>query len=503
MVMAMNSRDFVRRGTMRYLRVTLTGTRRAVLVALLLVAPAVSWAITRGPDPGGYTATDATVYSFVDISGASGGTSILADTDDGAAALTLPFTFQFYGHGYTLVCVSSNGALYFTTSAGFCSGIVDFANTDLTTTSPPGDTPALLPFWTDLSFQVAGAGAVFYQAFGVLGSRRFVVQWNNAYPDGSPNPVTFQAILFEGSNNVLFQYKTVALGLGNPANNGAQATVGIRNAGALDSTDALGNPVLGNHQQIEWSSGAPVLSDNTALLFSGSSDTTAPVTTSILSGPLGSNGWYTGSVQVSLSASDPDSPVAGTSYQVDGGSTLTYSAPFTVFGDGVHHLSYSSTDPAGNHESPKTSDIKIDETPPSVTARARPPVLWPANGKTKLVTVSGMVRDAVSGVDRNSARFVVTDEYGKVQPTGGISLASNGRYSFNVSLVASRDRRDRDGRKYTITCSAKDIAGNLRSVSAVVTVPHDMGEHKDRDDDRGEGKDDDREEKDEKEKKDK
>jgi hypothetical protein len=230
--------------------------RRSARLVLLTIVAVASSAATKGPDAGGYTASDAVVYSLVDISGTGGGASVLGGIDDGVAALTLPFSFQFYGHAYTSVCASANGALYFVDAASACSGFNDFANTDLTSTATPNDLAAALPFWTDLTFQVPGAGAVFYQTLGVPGGRRFIVQWNNAYPQGSPNPVTFQVVLTEGTNRILFQYQTVGLGGVNPASNGGQATVGIRNAGGLTS-----------QQQIEWSFDAPVIADNSALVF--------------------------------------------------------------------------------------------------------------------------------------------------------------------------------------------------------------------------------------------
>ena len=51
--------------------------RAAACAALLASASIVSWAATKGPDAGGYSGTDETVYSFVDISGTGGGVSIL------------------------------------------------------------------------------------------------------------------------------------------------------------------------------------------------------------------------------------------------------------------------------------------------------------------------------------------------------------------------------------------------------------------------------------------
>jgi hypothetical protein len=226
----------------------------AAVLAVVLIASAITEAVTRGPDAGNYTATDATVYSFVDISG--GGASILADTDDGTATLTLPFPFQFYGIARTLLCVSSNGAAYFVSAIAECAGIVDFANTDLSTTSPPGDRAGLFPFWSDLTFDQPGAGAVFYQTVGAPGSRKFIIQWHKAYPSGSASPVTFQMLLSEGSGQVLFQYQAVNLGAENPASKGGAATIGSRDKDALLTGEYL-----------QWSIGVPVIENESAILI--------------------------------------------------------------------------------------------------------------------------------------------------------------------------------------------------------------------------------------------
>ena len=260
MVTAMSNWTRTQRGAMRDTIPTSRRIRFALFLAVFFLAPILGFAATRGPDAAGYTGTDSTVYSFVDLAGASGSASTLSGTDDGTAVLTLPFAFRFYGVDYTQVCVSSNGALYFITSSNACSGINDFANVDLSSTMPPGDLPGVLPFWSDLTFQVAGGGAVFYQTTGAAGARRFVVQWDKAYPQDSPNPVTFQVILSEGTNTVLFQYKEVDFGSGNPASQGGEATIGIRNIGAP-----------ANLRQIAWSFDAHVIANESALLFSPSS----------------------------------------------------------------------------------------------------------------------------------------------------------------------------------------------------------------------------------------
>jgi hypothetical protein len=119
--------------------------------------------------------------------------------------------------------------------------------------------------------------------------------------------------------------------------------------------------------------------------------------------------------------------------------------------------------------------IATETIPPAITVSASPSSLWPPNGKMVPVTISGSITDTVDGVNAATAAFAVTDEYGSVQPSGSITLGSGGSYSFTISLQASRQGSDKDGRQYTIVVSAQDSAGNLGSASTVVTVPHDQG----------------------------
>ena len=116
----------------------------------------------------------------------------------------------------------------------------------------------------------------------------------------------------------------------------------------------------------------------------------------------------------------------------------------------------------------------VDATGPTVTATA-PGTLWPPNGKTIPVLVRGTISDSGSGVNRSSARFAVTDEYGAVQPSGSIVVAADGSFTVSVPLVADRLGADADGRKYTIVVTARDNAGNTGSATVVVNVPHDQG----------------------------
>src|SRR5207247_8598564 len=76
--------------------------------------------------------------------------------------------------------------------------------------------------------------------------------------------------------------------------------------------------------------------------FSLAVDTTPPASTISLFGTAGANGWYLSNVTGYLSASDALSGVANLSYQIDGGSWLSYNDPF-VLGEGVHAVAYSAS----------------------------------------------------------------------------------------------------------------------------------------------------------------
>src|SRR5207248_229422 len=77
-------------------------------------------------------------------------------------------------------------------------------------------------------------------------------------------------------------------------------------------------------------------------------DVTAPTTTA--SDGANAAGWNKSAATVTLTAADPaladgsaGSGVAATVYTVDGGAVQTYTAPFTVAGEGVHTVTFAST----------------------------------------------------------------------------------------------------------------------------------------------------------------
>lgn len=122
-----------------------------------------------------------------------------------------------------------------------------------------------------------------------------------------------------------------------------------------------------------------------------------------------------------------------------------------------------------------TSISGITQVPPRVNCQATPTVLWPPDGQSVLVTVKGSITSGTQGLNPGTAKYVVVDKYGIVQPSGSVALDSSGTFSFGVPLSAARYGDDSNGRTYTITISVRDNIGNLGSCPVIITVPHDQG----------------------------
>ena len=161
-------------------------------------------------------------------------------------------------------------------------------------------------------------------------------------------------------------------------------------------------------------------------------DTTKPVTTDNAPG-----GWQDESVTVTLTATDPlgvdPSGVAHTYYKVGAGSftegmSVLIGAPADHSNDGVHTISYYSTDNAGNIESTKTVDVRIDTTPPVIASHAD--VTAEATSALGAVVsyTSPATSDAVDGAG-----------------TATCAPASGTQFALSDT---------------TVTCNATDVAGN-------------------------------------------
>ena len=371
---------------------------------------------TIGPDAFGYTGTDAVPFAFEDI--ASTGTLTLAGTDDGVFTAPLGFSFSFYGTSWTSVSWSTNGLISFNgTNAQFSNG-------NLAVTRVIGDRPSIAVLWDDWQFLAGVSEGCYYETRGAAGSRRFILQWSGAMGfEPTSQTVTYQAILYEGSNAIVMQYLDVDSGdLGSL---GALATVGIR--------DTNGQV---NGRNLVWSFNSGVLSNGLALRFQTAQSDVDPPVVSIVS-PLDGSVVSASSVLVTANVSDAGTSTvtslpAGVSGSLpSGGGTV---AGTVAVAEGPNTITVNAVDGSGNTAATSIT-VHRDSVAPSILS------VSPADG-----SVLGLP-DASFVVEVSDTFPVILSVAGLVQtlPAGG------GLATFPVTLAEGEN---------VVFVSATDTAGN-------------------------------------------
>jgi|GEM_PF-1635027 len=190
-------------------------------------------------DPINYT-NETTSYSWIDITGTGTDTGITGDDDD--ALIDIGFTFTLFNSTHSQVRISSNGYMTFGIEG------TDWSNDDIPSINDPDD--YIAPFWDDLDPSMGGT--IYYEVQGTEPNRMFIVEWHGIPHYYTIGDITFEAILYEGSNEIKFQYKDVDFGDSN-YDNGASATVGLENE---DGTDG-----------VKFSYNSPSIYNGLAILF--------------------------------------------------------------------------------------------------------------------------------------------------------------------------------------------------------------------------------------------
>jgi subtilisin family serine protease len=278
-------------------------------------------------------------FSWIDAT-APGGTRLDLGDDD-YMLVNLPFSVTFDERAFTRVNITSNGFLDFGSNAGADLWV----NGRIPDRREPNGIVA--PYWDD--FDPTTAGAVWYRTVGTAPNRRFVVawvglaRWRTDEPGGD---FTFEAIIEEGTNDIVFQYRDIADG--DPdGDNGASATVGVESRSGWVGRQFLHNePRLAgyaNAKALRFTRGAPA-------------DTTAPETT-IVAGPDGTV--VATSASFSFSADE-----AGAVFEcrVDGGAWSVCVSPVAVSGlvPGVRSFEVRARDGAGNVDgSPALRELRV------------------------------------------------------------------------------------------------------------------------------------------------
>jgi hypothetical protein len=224
--------------------------------------------------------------------------------------------------------------------------------------------------------------------------------------------------------------------------------------------------------------------------FAVYSDAVDPVTTATVDPPPNANGWNHAAVSVSLEATDlasglNDTPAGWVDllrYSLAGAQTRAetvvpgHSASFGVAPEGVTTVSYFATDAAGNQETARTFDVKIDGTPPVLSGLpSEGCTLWPPNHTLQRIAVL-RASDALSGIARGSIQVNATSNE-RIDPSD-VAVTEDENGGLVVELRAERSDASKSGRVYHLTVTTQDLAGNEVTGTATCIVPHDKGKGK-------------------------
>jgi len=263
---------------------------------------------------------------------------------------------------------------------------------------------------------------------------------------------------------------------------------GVYNALNLDgggsTTMAMEDPVTHLRKVVNAPSDNPPRSE--ASNFVVYSDGVAPVTTAVVSPTPNAHGWNNTNVTVNLDATDLASGILDTpvgwvdqlQYSLSGAQTGDqqivpgHSASVGISSPGTTTVRYFATDAAGNDEVPNALAVRVDTVAPSITGLpASDCTVWPVNHQFQEVAVVG-AQDLVSGVASLQVTATSSEPSDPTDPD--VVVTSDGAGGFVVSLRAERTGKGQ-GRVYTVTATATDLADNVRTMTTQCVVPHDRG----------------------------
>jgi len=205
-------------------------------------------------------------------------------------------------------------------------------------------------------------------------------------------------------------------------------------------------------------------------------DKSAPATESNIK-----EGWENKEVSVTLTAKDDLSGVDKTYHSING-SEYVEGASFTVDKEGTSEISYYSVDVAGNKESAKTAEVKIDKSAPATESNIK------EGWANKEVSVTLTAKDDLSGVDKTyysingseyveGASFTVDKEgtseisYYSVDVAGNKESAKTEEVKIDKSApVISINKQSlyELGTKFVLDYDAKDDLSGIAAEEAVI-----------------------------------
>jgi len=409
------------------------------------------------------------------------GTPILVNIDDTwSSAITLPFTFCFYGTPYTQIIAGSNGNVSF--------AIADAGTFCEWSYSASCPSPDLIPagniFGPYHDIDPSVAGQMYYAILGSYPCRTYVVSWNQiAMFSSECNSLlaTHQIVLYESTNviEVYIQNKPLCTGW-----NGGRAIVGIQNPDGTLGITAPGRntsqwtasneawrftPAGSPNYTLTWWQGATQIGTGATVNVCPSSATTYTaqvvydccvgndvtvtdnVTVSLASGGVSlspANPAICGNGSVTLTAAGSDtytwSPAAGLNQTT--GSTVTAS-PTTTTTYSVTGISPGCT---------STNEITVTVNPsPDIT------------NMTTTICSGGTF--TTSPVDGTNGVVPAGTTYSWPDPgTGGITGTASGTDAGNISGTLTNSTNTPINVVYTVTPEVGSCTGNAFLVTVTV-----------------------------------
>jgi len=194
-----------------------------------------------------YVMNDSATFSYV-----SATTQVVALTGgnwvDGYYDYALgDFDFYYYGRKVTHMRISTNGYIVFGFGSATGNGVA-YDNQALPDNAAPDSMAAIN--WAD--WDLATSGTIWYDVLGTAPTRTLVIEWRDvaSLEQGTEN-YKFEAIFYETSNNIRFQYEDVLESTSHDFGN--KSTVGVEHPTSL--------------QAEQFSFNSPDLSDGQAILF--------------------------------------------------------------------------------------------------------------------------------------------------------------------------------------------------------------------------------------------
>jgi hypothetical protein len=145
---------------------------------------------------------------------------------------------------------------------------------------------------------------------------------------------------------------------------------------------------------------------------------------------------------------------------------------------GVHEITLRVTDKAGATDEDTVMITVQDTTPPVVTLKLSPPVLWPPNHKMRDIHATLEIVEECDPEPVIEIVSVTSNEpdngLGDGDTENDIQGVEVGTADMDFALRAERQGMG-NNRLYTVVYRVTDASGNATEAEATVTVPHDRG----------------------------